>query len=432
MIGSPLAARAADLDSADPLAHHCKLFLGADGVQSYLDGNSLGRPLASTVDSLTAFVEDQWGGRLIRGWDEGWLELPQRIGDQLGRVTLGADAGQCVVADSTSVLLYKLARAAVAARPDRSEIVIDRDNFPTDRFIVEGIARERGLTLRWIDVAYDGGATPADVAAAVGPQTALVLLSHVAYRSGFIADVPAITAIAHDAGALVLWDLSHSVGSVPAELDAWGVDFAAGCSYKYLNGGPGAPAWAYVAQRHLATLDQPILGWLGSADPFAMGSAYQPADGIRRLVSGTPAILGMLAMREMLNLIEESGMPAVRRKSELLTAFAVEAVDERLAPYGVVLASPRTASERGGHITIDHPAFSAMVPELWRDGVIPDYRNPDGIRLGLSPLSTSFAEVAVAVDSIAERLAGAGEVAGEVAGEDTAGTQLHSGPAAGR
>jgi kynureninase len=432
MIGSPLAARAADLDTADPLAHHRKLFLGADGVQSYLDGNSLGRPLASTVDSLTAFVEDQWGGRLIRGWDEGWLELPQRIGDQLGRVTLGAGAGQCVVADSTSVLLYKLARAAVAARPDRSEIVIDRDNFPTDRFIVEGIARERGLTLRWIDVAYDGGATPADVAAAVGPQTALVLLSHVAYRSGFIADVPAITAIAHDAGALVLWDLSHSVGSVPAELDAWGVDFAAGCSYKYLNGGPGAPAWAYVAQRHLATLDQPILGWLGSADPFAMGSAYQPADGIRRLVSGTPPILGMLAMREMLNLIEESGMPAVRRKSELLTAFAVEAVDERLAPYGVVLASPRTASERGGHITIDHPAFSAMVPELWRDGVIPDYRNPDGIRLGLSPLSTSFAEVAVAVDSIAARLAGAGEVAGEVAGEDTAGTQLHSGPAAGR
>ncbi len=407
-----LAARAADLDTADPLAHHRKLFLGADGVQSYLDGNSLGRPLASTVETLTAFVEDQWGGRLIRGWDEGWLELPQRIGDQLGRVTLGAAAGQCIVADSTSVLLYKLARAAVAARPDRTEIVVDRDNFPTDRFIVEGIARERGLTLRWIDVAYDGGATPADVAAVVGPQTALVLLSHVAYRSGFIADVPAITAIAHDAGALVLWDLSHSVGSVPAELDAWGVDFATGCSYKYLNGGPGAPAWAYVAQRHLATLDQPILGWLGSADPFAMGAAYQPADGVRRLVSGTPPVLGMLAMREMLDLIEEAGMPAVRRKSELLTAFAVEAVEDRLAPYGVVLASPRNASERGGHITIDHPAFVAMVPELWRDGVIPDYRNPDGIRLGLSPLSTSFAEVAVAVDAIAAHLA-AGDTAGD-------------------
>ncbi|MDQ0734652.1 kynureninase [Arthrobacter agilis] len=415
MTGPTLAARAAELDTADPLAHHRKLFLGADAVLSYLDGNSLGRPLTSTVDSLTAFVEDQWGGRLIRGWDEGWLELPQRIGDQLGRVTLGADAGQCIVADSTSVLLYKLARAAVAARPDRTEIVIDRDNFPTDRFIVEGIARERGLTLRWIDVAYDGGATPSDVAAAVGPQTALVLLSHVAYRSGFIADVPAITRIAHDAGALVLWDLSHSVGSVPAELDAWGVDYAAGCSYKYLNGGPGAPAWAYVARRHLATLDQPILGWLGSADPFAMGSAYRPADGIRRLVSGTPPIVGMLAMREMLDLLEEVGMPAVRRKSELLTAFAIDAVEDVLAPYGVVLASPRAASERGGHITIDHPSFAAMVPDLWRDGVIPDYRNPDGIRLGLSPLSTSFGEVAVAVDAIAVRLAGGAGTGGDPA-----------------
>ncbi|MHA7207986.1 kynureninase [Arthrobacter sp. MDT1-65] len=416
MTGPTLAARAADLDTADPLAHHRKRFLGAEAVQSYLDGNSLGRPLASTVNILTAFVEDQWGGRLIRGWDEGWLELPERIGDQLGRVTLGAEPGQCIVADSTSVLLYKLARAAVAARSDRTEIVVDRDNFPTDRFIVEGIARERGLTLRWIDVAYDGGATPQDVAAVVGPQTALVLLSHVAYRSGFIADVPAITGIVHDAGALVLWDLSHSVGSVPAELDAWGVDFAAGCSYKYLNGGPGAPAWAYVAERHLATLDQPILGWLGSADPFAMGSAYQPAAGIRRLVSGTPPILGMLAMREMLDLIEEVGMPAVRRKSELLTAFAADAAEELLSPYGVVLASPRAASDRGGHITVDHPAFAAMVPELWQDGVIPDYRNPDGIRLGLSPLSTSFAEVAVAIDGIAARLAaGTGTAVGAAA-----------------
>ncbi len=411
MPGFDLHTRAAELDAADPLAQHRKLFLGAEdeSVRSYLDGNSLGRPLAATLETLTSFVEDQWGARLIRGWDEGWLGLPEQIGDQLGRVTLGAGAGQCIVADSTSVLLYKLARAAVAARPDRTEIVIDRDNFPTDRFIVEGIARERGLTLRWIDVAYDGGATPADVAAAVGPQTALVLLSHVAYRSGFIADVRGITEIAHRAGALVLWDLSHSVGSVPAELDAWGVDFAAGCSYKYLNGGPGAPAWAYVAERHLDTLDQPILGWLGSADPFAMGSAYQPADGIRRLVSGTPPIVGMLALRDMLNLIEEVGMTAVRRKSELLTSFAVDAVDALLGPQGVAVASPRRPFERGGHITIDHPSFASMVPDLWQDGVIPDYRNPNGIRLGLSPLSTSFREVAVAIDAIATLLVPAGD-----------------------
>ncbi|TKV26800.1 aminotransferase class V-fold PLP-dependent enzyme [Arthrobacter sp. NamB2] len=406
MTGFSIADRAAELDAADSLAPYRKLFLGTgdDVVRSYVDGNSLGRPLAATVGNLTAFVEDQWGGRLIRGWDDGWLDLPQQIGDQLGRVALGAAAGQCIVADSTSVLLYKLARAAVAARPERTEIVITRDEFPTDRFIVEGIARERGLTLRWVEVACDGGATPTDVSAAVGPDTALVLLSHVAYRSGFIADVPAITRIAHDVGALVLWDLSHSVGSVPAELDAWDVDYAAGCSYKYLNGGPGAPAWAYVAQRHLATLDQPILGWLGSADPFAMGSAYQPADGIRRLVSGTPPIVGMVAMRDMLTLIEDVGMTAVRSKSELLTAFAVEAVDEVLAPHGVVLASPRAVSERGSHITIDHPAFVGMVPELWKDGVIPDFRNPNGIRLGLSPLSTSFHEVGLAIEAILERL----------------------------
>ncbi|MHA7282893.1 kynureninase [Arthrobacter sp. TMS2-4] len=406
MTGFDLFTRAAELDAADPLGGHRALFLGTEdaSVLSYLDGNSLGRPLLVTADGLASFVRDQWGGRLIRGWDEGWLGLAERIGDQLGQVALGAAAGQCVVADSTSVILYKLARAAVAARPGRTEIVIDRDNFPTDRFIVEGIARERGLTLRWIDVAYDGGATPADVAAVVGPETALVLLSHVAYRSGFIADVPAITRIAHDAGALVLWDLSHSVGSVPADLDAWDVDFAAGCSYKYLNGGPGAPAWAYVAQRHLPTLDQPILGWLGSANPFAMGSAYQPADGVRRLVSGTPPILGMLPMRDMLALLEDVGMPAVRAKSEELTAFAVDAVDAVLVPYGVVLASPRAAADRGGHITVDHPEFAGMVPELWQDGVIPDYRNPNGIRLGLSPLSTSFHEVAVAVGAIAARL----------------------------
>ncbi len=406
MTGFDLFTRAAEFDAADPLAPYRKLFLGTDddAVLSYLDGNSLGRPLATTAQSLTSFVEDQWGGRLIRGWDEGWLRLPEQIGDQLAGVALGAAAGQCIVADSTSVLLYKLARAAVAARPQRSEIVIDRDNFPTDRFIVEGIARERGLTLRWIDVAHDGGATPADVAAVVGPQTALVLLSHVAYRSGFVADVPAITRIAHEAGALVLWDLSHSVGSVPGELDAWDVDYATGCSYKYLNGGPGAPAWAYVAERHLGTLDQPILGWLGSSDPFAMGAAYQPAEGIRRLVSGTPPIIGMLAMRDMLALMEEVGMDAVRRKSELLTAFAVEAVDELLAHHGVVVASPRSVLRRGGHITIDHPSFAGMVPELWKEGVIPDYRNPQGIRLGLSPLSTSFQEVAVAIDAITRHL----------------------------
>ena len=381
-------------------------FLGHDdaGVPAYLDGNSLGRPLAATLDRLNEFVRNQWGGRLIRGWDEGWLALPRQIGDELGAQVLGAAPGQCVVADSTTVLLYKLARAAVTAGGDRSEIVLDRDNFPTDRYVMEGIAAECGLTLRWVEADYDGGLRPEAVAAAVGPKTSLVVLSHVAYRSGFIADVPAITEIVHRAGGRVLWDLCHSAGSVPAELDAWNVDYAAGCSYKYLNGGPGAPAWAYVAARHQDGFDQPIRGWLGAGDPFGMGREYVPAAGIQRVVSGTPPILGMLAMQDMIALIAEAGMGAVREKSVQLTSFAVEAFDEVLAPLGAELASPRNPSLRGSHITVDHPAFRGITARLWEQGIIPDYRNPNGIRLGLSPLSTSFAETWTGIEAIAADL----------------------------
>ena len=414
MVDDPLLQRARELDDKDPLAGYRDLFITdeADGIAAYLDGNSLGRPLAATEQSLADFVRHQWGSRLIRGWDEGWLELPERIGDRLGSIVLGAAPGQCIVADSTSVLLYKLARAAVSARPGRTEIVIDRDNFPTDRFLMESIARERGLTVRWLEVPYDGGASAEAVAGVVGPSTALVVLSHVAYRSAHAADVPGITSVVHDAGALVLWDLSHSVGSVPLELDAWGVDYAAGCSYKYLNGGPGAPAWAFVAARHLDSFDQPIQGWLGSADPFAMGGSYEPAPGIRRIVSGTPPILGMLALQDMLDVLEKAGIGAVRDKSVALTGFAIEAVDTLLGPAGVVVASPRVPGERGGHITIDHPAFATMVPGLWEQGIIPDYRNPSGIRLGLSPLTTSFEETLVGVRAIADKMGakGAGPV----------------------
>lgn len=381
-------------------------FLGHDdaGVPAYLDGNSLGRPLAATLDRLNEFVRNQWGGRLIRGWDEGWLALPRQIGDELGLHVLGAAPGQCIVADSTTVLLYKLARAAVAAGGDRTEIVLDRDNFPTDRYVMEGIAAECGLTLRWVEADYDGGVRPESVAAAVGPQTSLVVLSHVAYRSGFIADVPAITELVHRAGGRVLWDLCHSAGSVPAELDAWNVDYAAGCSYKYLNGGPGAPAWAYVAARHQNDFNQPIRGWLGAGDPFGMGRDFVPAPGIQRVVSGTPPILGMLAMQDMIALISEAGMDAVREKSVQLTSFAVQAFDEVLAPLGAVLASPRDPSQRGSHITVDHPAFKDVTARLWEQGIIPDYRNPNGIRLGLSPLSTSFAETWTGIEAMAADL----------------------------
>jgi kynureninase len=392
---------ATDLDAADTLAPYRELFLRSTEVVAYLDGNSLGRPLAASLDRVASFLEAEWGGRLIRGWDEGWLDLPTRIGDEIGRVVLGAAAGQTTIGDSTTVLLYKLIRAAVDARPGRTEIVIDRDNFPTDRYLVEGIAVERGLTVRWIDAS--DAVRPEHVVAAVGKDTAVVVLSQIAYRSGFRADLAAITAIVHDAGALMLWDLCHSAGVVDIDLDAQKADLAVGCTYKYLNGGPGAPAFAYVRAELQAGLRQPIQGWIGSEAPFEMGNGYRPAPGIRGFVSGTPPVIGMLAMQDMLALIDEVGLTAVRAKSVELTTFAIELADELLPD--AVLATPRDAKLRGSHITLDHPRFAELLPRLWARGVVPDFRRPSGLRLGLSPLSTTFGEVEIGVRAIAAELA---------------------------
>lgn len=393
-----------ELDAADFLGSYRDRFVGAEGELVYFDGNSLGRPLRVTGPRLAEFVELEWGGRLIRGWDEGWFELPERIGDGLGSIVLGAGPGQTVVGDSTTVLLYKLLRAGVALRPGRSEIVLDRDNFPTDRYVAEGVARECGLTLRWIEVDPAAGVTPEQLEQVVGPQTALVLVSEVAYRSAWLADIGALTRIAHDAGALILVDLCHSAGSVPVRLDACEVDLAVGCTYKYLNGGPGAPAFAYVARRLLGEITQPIQGWMGATDPFQMGPTYVPAPGIRRLLSGTPPIVGMLALQDMLALIDEAGMANVRRKSLLLTCYAVDLADELLAPLGVTLGSPREPEQRGGHVTLNHPAMREVTAELWRRDVVPDYRDPGGLRLGLSPLSTSFAEVRRGLEAVRRTL----------------------------
>jgi kynureninase len=404
-----LLQKATRLDAEDRLARYRDLFVGADTELSYLDGNSLGRPLKRTAGDIATFIEEGWGGRLIRGWDEEWLDMPQAIGDQLGRAVLGAAAGQTIIADSTTVVLYKLIRAALAAvgDPARTEIVVDTDNFPTDRYLVEGIAKEEGLTLRWIGADPASGVHLDQVREAVGPATAVVLLSHVAYRSGYLADLPAITAAVHDAGGLVVWDLCHSAGSVELQLDAWNVDFAAGCTYKYLNGGPGSPAFAYVNDRHLPGLAQPIWGWMGRKDAFEMGPGYEPAAGIRGFLSGTPAIFGMIAMRGTLDLIEEAGMAAIREKSRQLTAYALELHDAWLAPAGVRLATPRDAHRRGSHITVDHPAFREVTAALWERDVIPDFRAPQGIRIGLSPLSTGFAELHRGMAAIQDLLAGA-------------------------
>jgi kynureninase len=407
-------ATAAELDERDPLRSCRDRFVGADdpSVIAYLDGNSLGRPVKSVPEKYADFVRDSWGGRLIRGWDESWLDFPVTLGDRIARHTLGAAPGQTVVGESTTVSLYKLVHAALRANPGRTEIVIDRANFPSDRFVVQGIADDTGARIRWIDPDSASGVSLDDVRGVLGADTALVLLSHVAYRSGYVADVPGITALAHEHGALVLWDLCHSVGAVPIELDAWGVDFATGCTYKYLNGGPGSPAFLYVRSDLIGGSRQPIQGWMGDRNPFQMAAGYEPAEGIRRFLSGTPPILGMLAMSEMVELIAEVGISAIREKSLALTDFTIALVDERLAPLGVALSTPRSHAERGSHVTIDHPAFPGMVAGLWERGIIPDFRQPTGLRIGLSPLSTSFAEVEVVVEAIREQLAAAAVGAG--------------------
>ena len=414
---TPARPEALALDAADPLAEHLAAFVPANGVSAYFDGNSLGRPLLATADRLRAFITEEWGTRLIRSWDDRWFAMPLTLGDRLGAAVLGAAGGQTVVADSTTVLLYKLIRAAVDASTadgttatPRHDIVIDVGNFPTDRFVVEGIAAERGLRVRWIDADPVHGVTADQLREVVDERTALVVLSQVDYRSGALLDVATLTAVVHDAGSLVLWDLCHSAGAVPVELDAWGVDLAVGCSYKYLGGGPGAPAYAYVAKRHQDRLLQPVQGWMGASDVFAMADTYRPAEGMRRFLSGTPPIVGMLPLEDALSLIETAGVPAIREKSLALTAFAISWVDEHLAAFGVRVMTPREPERRGGHVTLGHPSFREITPELWDVGVIPDFRHPDGLRIGLAPLSSGFVElergllrIAAAIEQWTER-----------------------------
>lgn len=399
----PQLAYARRMDRADGLAHYRKRFVGAGTDLVYFDGNSLGRPPAAAIERVERFMREEWGGRLIRGWDEAWLQLPYEIGDQIGRAVIEAKAGQTVIGDSTTVLIYKLARAAVDAQlardPQRREIVVDRDNFPTDRYVLEGIAHETGCHLRWIDVDLTRGVSSEQLAAAVGPTTALVVLNHVSYRSAYIADAKELTRIAHDAGALVLWDLCHSAGSVPVHADRWEFDLAVGCTYKYLNGGPGSPAFAYVRDDLHAVLRQPIQGWFGTADLFAMGPEYVPARSIRRFVSGTSPISAMIAMQETLAMIEEAGMESVRAKSIGLTSFAIDLADEWLGPLGVTLGTPRDPEERGGHVILQHDAMREVTARLWQRDVIPDYRDVGGLRVGLAPLSTSFEEVYRGLDA---------------------------------
>jgi len=393
--------RALAADADDPLAPFRDRYLPqTDDVVAYLDGNSLGRPLASIPAVWAEFAQQQWAGRLIRGWSEGWMELPEIVGDELAAAALGAAPGQTVIADSTTVNFYKSMRAALNLRPGRRRVILDRDNFPTNRYVVESLARDLDLELVWLQAAPCTGITVDDVAAVLDERTAVVTLSHVAYHSGYLADCEAITDIAHQAGALVVWDLCHSVGSSEISLDDWDVDFAVGCTYKFVGAGPGAPALCYVNARHHDEIDQPIWGWLGRKDSFEMEQGYLPAPGVRAMLSGTPPLLGVLAVREGAAVIAEAGIAAIRAKAVALTEMVVSLTDEWLLPQGFSLGSPRQAERRGAHVSINRPDARQVCARLIEAGVLADFRTPSTIRIGLSPLPASFTEVWDAVDTI--------------------------------
>lgn len=390
------------LDAADPLGAFRDRFVIDDDLVAYLDGNSLGRVPKATVERLATFVRHAWGSRLIRGWGDSWVELPVTVGDELGAALLGAAPGQTVIADSTSVNIYKLLHAAAGIRPDRDEIVIDATNFPTDRYLVESVAAARGMTVRWLRPDLIGSVTVDVLAEALSERTAVVVLSQVDYRSGTLVDLPAVTQLVHDVGGVVLWDLCHSAGVIPIGLDAAQADFAVGCTYKYLNSGPGAPAFMYVAERHIAEVTQPIAGWWSAADLFAMSDTYEAAPTIRRMLSGTPAVAGIVAVQEGVRLIAEAGVEAIRAKSDALTTYAIELLDDA----GLEVATTRDPALRGSHVTVRHPDARSITDQMISRGVVPDFREPDLIRLGLSPLSTSFAEVESGVRILVDVAAG--------------------------
>jgi kynureninase len=392
----------AALDAADPLAPFRDRFVIPDPTLVYLDGNSLGRLPAATAERLTRVVGDEWGGELIRGWDH-WVDEPLRVGDRLAEAVLGARTGEVVVSDSTSVNFYKVALAALEARPGRRVVVTDRPNFPTDRYVLEGLARARDLEIAWLEPDEIEGPQPADVEAALAEHrgdVALVTLSHVNYRSAAIADMEAITALAHDAGALTIWDLSHSAGAIAVDLEGSGADLAVGCTYKFLNGGPGAPAWLYVRRSLQGQLRNPIQGWFGQRDQFAMGQGYDPEPGIRSWLVGTSGIIGLAAADEGIGLVTEAGIDRIRAKGSALTEYAIALLDARLAALGFSLGSPRDPARRGAHVAIRHPDARRLTAELIARDVVPDFREPDSIRFGLSPLTTRFRDVEVGIAAL--------------------------------
>ena len=400
---NPSLELAWELDSKDELATYRERFVISDPDLLYFDGNSLGRLTKASLERAKQVVEEEWGKELIRGWNQGWWESTSRVGDKIGQLT-GAAAGQVIVGDTTSINLFKLTLAALALLPDKMRIVTDTLNFPSDLYILQGCVQLLGHRHEILCIgSKDDDITP-DLGAleeAINSDIALVTLSHVVFKSGYLYDMAAITEIAHRQGALILWDLSHSVGVLPIELDKSNVDFAVGCTYKYLNGGPGSPAFLYVNKSLQDKISSPIWGWWGQTKPFAFDLDYVPAQGVQRFQAGTQPMLSLLTMEAALDPLLEAGLDAIRTKSTLLTEYASYLTDQLLTPLGFSLGSPRDPARRGSHISLRHEEGyrinRALIDEM---NLIPDFREPDNIRLGFAPLYTTFTEVWEGFDRI--------------------------------
>ncbi|MFG2330067.1 kynureninase [Streptomyces sp. NPDC048604] len=393
------------LDSHDPLAKRRELFAldtgsdhAADAAGVYLDGNSLGALPAHVPDRMADVISREWGRMRIRSWDEsGWWTAPERIGDRIAPL-VGAAPGQIVVGDSTSVNVFKAVVAAARLAGDgRDEILVDATTFPTDGYIAESAARMTGRRLVPVE--------PAEVAAAAGPRTAAALVNHVDYRTGRLHDLPGITAALRSAGALAVWDLCHSAGALPVGLDAHGVDLAVGCTYKYLNGGPGSPAYLYVAERHQAAFDSPLPGWNSHADPFGMTPGFEAADGAVRGRVGTPDILSMLALESALDVWDGVAIEDVRAKSLALTDFFLRCVRAYVPEGAVTSLTPEAHAERGSQVALRCEAAPAVMAELIARGVVGDLRRPDVLRFGFTPLYVGFADAERAARVLAEVVA---------------------------
>lgn len=390
------------LDATDPLTVYRERFVVADPDLIYLDGNSLGRLPVATAARLDDVVGHEWGNRLVRGWNEGWFEAPNRIGDKVARL-LGATAGEVILADSTSVNLFKLSLAALLARPDRHTIVTDDLNFPSDLYVLDSAARLAGrdVSVRVVPSA-DGIHGPVEaLCAAMDSDAALVALSHTVFKSGYTYDMAALTDAAHRAGALALWDLSHAAGSIVVDLRAAGADLAVGCTYKYLNGGPGGPAFLYVRRDLQDALANPISGWIGRRDPFDFALDYAPAPGIQRFLTGTPPVLSLAAVEPGVDLLLEVGIDRLRERSVRLSEYLIALWEARLAPLGFRLNSPRDPAHRGSHVSLGHDEGLRINLALINDmKVLPDFRRPDNIRLGIAPLYNTFTDLHAAVERL--------------------------------